>query len=106
MLARPYPRGSIPRRYVLSRHALLHVLTELLFQPEQSFVNIGDPDGDLNGYQRFLVHQLVKNEFPGYRSFARGQQSFIQVEKIDPKKEASVSTANELDPSPLPIMRS
>ncbi|KAG0647744.1 ABA hypersensitive germination 2 [Hyphodiscus hymeniophilus] len=56
---------------------------------ESNFVNVGDPkNGDLNGYQRMLVHQLVQSEFPGHRSFARGNQSFIQVEKFNPKKEA------------------
>jgi poly(A)-specific ribonuclease len=68
-----------------------HLLTFVIFKPEQDFVNIGDAQGgDLNGYQRLLVHQLVKNEFPGYRSFARNRQSFVQVEKIDPKKDAEV----------------
>lgn len=61
------------------------------FKPEKPFVNIGDEKGgELNGFQRLLVHQLVKNEFPGYRSFARNRQSFVQVEKVEPKKEAEV----------------
>ena len=60
-------------------------------KPDYGFVNIGDPSGgDLNGYQRLLIHQLVQNEYPGYRSFPRGNQSFIQVEKINVKKEAQV----------------
>lgn len=50
----------------------------------------GDDGGDLNGYQRLLVHQLVQQEFPGYRSFARNRQSFVQIEKADPKREENV----------------
>lgn len=53
------------------------------------FVNIGCPGG-LNGYQRRLVHQLIRNEFPGYRVFSVNYGQFMQVEKIDPIKEANV----------------
>ena len=59
-------------------------------QQELDFVNIGHPDG-LNGLQRRLVHQLVRNEFPSYRTFARGGGEFMQVEKLDPEREAMVS---------------
>lgn len=55
------------------------------------FVNISNPDGPLNGYQRRLVHQLITNEFPSYRTFARNDKAFMQVEKIDHFKEAEVS---------------
>jgi poly(A)-specific ribonuclease len=54
------------------------------------FVNIGHPNG-LNGLQRRLVHQLVRNEFPSCRTFARGGGEFMQVEILDPVKEAQVS---------------
>ena len=59
-------------------------------QQELDFVNIGHPDG-LNGLQRRLVHQLVRNEFPSCRTFGRGGGEFMQVEKLDPEKEALVS---------------
>jgi poly(A)-specific ribonuclease len=54
------------------------------------FVNIGHPNG-LNGLQRRLVHQLVRSEFPSCRTSARGGGEFMQVEKLDPVKEALVS---------------
>ena len=56
------------------------------------FVNVGSEGGPLNGYQRRLIHQLVKNEFPGCRTFARNDKSFMQIEKTDPKKEVEVRT--------------
>ncbi|RDW59480.1 hypothetical protein BP6252_12567 [Coleophoma cylindrospora] len=55
---------------------------------KDKFVNIQNPDGPLNGYQRRLVHQLVTNEFPEYRAFTRHEKSFMQVEKLDQRKEA------------------
>jgi hypothetical protein len=58
-------------------------------QSATEFVNIGCYGG-LNGFQRRLVHQLVRNEFPGYRTFARSGGEFMQVEKTDPEKEAQV----------------
>jgi len=57
-------------------------------KPKADFVNIGNPAGPLNGYQRRLIYQLVRSEFPGYRAFARNEQSFMQIEKLDHKKEA------------------
>jgi hypothetical protein len=54
------------------------------------YVNVGAPGG-LNGFQRRLVHQLVRNEFPTCRTFARSGGEFMQVEKADPVKEAQVS---------------
>ena len=48
-----------------------------------AFVNIGRDEGALNGYQRRLIHQLVRNEFPGLRTFARNDGWFMQVEKLD-----------------------
>lgn len=53
-------------------------------------MNIGHPNG-LNGLQRRLIHQLVRNEFPSCRTFARNDRQFMQVEKLDPEKEALVS---------------
>lgn len=52
-------------------------------------MNIGVPGG-LNGYQRRLVHQLVRNEFPGYRTFSRNNGDFMQIEKLDKGREAQV----------------
>lgn len=60
-------------------------------QQELSFVNVGDPKGgDLNGYQRMLVHQLVKREFPDYMCYSRNDGSFLQVVALDPNRELEV----------------
>src|SRR4051812_30438138 len=56
-----------------------------------SFVNIGSDAGALNAYQRRLVHQLVRNEFPTLRTFPRNDGYFMQVEHLDVKKEEEVS---------------
>jgi len=61
------------------------------------YVNIGAPGG-LNGYQRRLVHQLVRNEFPTCRTFARNSGEFMQVEKADAVKEAQVSYPRNSSP--------
>ncbi|KAG4430903.1 hypothetical protein IFR05_013615 [Cadophora sp. M221] len=55
--------------------------------PDMSFVNIGSDAGALNGFQRRLVHQLVRNEFPTLRTFPRNDGYFMQVEHLDVKKE-------------------
>lgn len=56
-----------------------------------SFVNIGSDAGALNAFQRRLVHQLVRNEFPTLRTFPRNDGYFMQVEHLDVKKEEEVS---------------
>lgn len=62
-----------------------------LLQQEYAFVNIGDPKGgDLNGYQRMLVYQLVKSEFPDYVCFGRNDGAFLQIVKFDQKREDEV----------------
>ncbi|KAF7916191.1 uncharacterized protein EAE98_010776 [Botrytis deweyae] len=57
-------------------------------EPKMTFVNVDNPKGPLNGFQRRLVHQLVRSEFPQCRCFARLDGSFMQVEKIDHDREA------------------
>ncbi|CAG8971782.1 hypothetical protein HYALB_00001891 [Hymenoscyphus albidus] len=52
------------------------------------FVNIGSPDQQISSYQRRLVHQLIRSEFPELRTFARDSGAFMQVVKINPKREA------------------
>ena len=42
----------------------------------------------LNGYQRRLIHQLVRNEFPTLRAIARASGSFMQMELLDVAREA------------------
>lgn len=59
-------------------------------KPETNFVNIGNTGGALNAYQRRLIHQLVRKEFPTLRAFARNDGYFMQIEKLDTKKEAQV----------------
>lgn len=54
------------------------------------FYNVSMPGG-LNGYQRRLVHQLVRSEFKQYRAFSpRKNADFVQVEKLDAAREAKV----------------
>ncbi|EDN98813.1 hypothetical protein SS1G_13672 [Sclerotinia sclerotiorum 1980 UF-70] len=57
-------------------------------EPKMASVNVDNPKGPLNGFQRRLVHQLVRSEFPQYRCFARLEGSFMQVEMIDHDREA------------------
>lgn len=45
----------------------------------------------MNAYQRRLVHQLVRKEFPKHRVFARNDGYFMQVEKLDVEREENVS---------------
>lgn len=64
-------------------------------QPTEDFVNIANPghnaiENPLNGFQRRLIYQLVRKEFPTLRVFARHQSSFMQVEKIDVEREDEV----------------
>lgn len=59
-------------------------------KPNHSWVNIGG-DKALNGFQRRLIYQLVKSEFPGYRTYGRNDGSFMQIVKTDPNEEAKVS---------------
>jgi poly(A)-specific ribonuclease len=63
-----------------------------LMKPELEFVNVSNPAGPLNGFQRRLVHQLVRNEFPTLRTSARNDGSFMQVTTLDVKREAEVCT--------------
>ncbi|KAF4624877.1 hypothetical protein G7Y89_g13293 [Cudoniella acicularis] len=58
-------------------------------KPAYEFCNITSPEGPLNAYQRRLVHQLVRNEFPTLRTFARNDSHFMQVVKLDPAAEAT-----------------
>lgn len=62
--------------------------------PKDSYVNIhpasGNEDEPLNGYQRRLTYQLVRNEFSEYRVFGRLDGHFMQVSKREPVKEEKV----------------
>ena len=35
-------------------------------EPEYDFVNISGPNGEINGYQKRLVHQTVRSKFPNH----------------------------------------
>lgn len=60
-------------------------------KPDRSWVNI-DADGkDLNGFQRRLIHQLVRAEFPGFRTFSKLNGAFMQIVKSDAEEEIKVS---------------
>lgn len=53
-------------------------------------MNITGENGPLNAFQRRLVYQIVRNDFPNLRTFARHEQSFMQVVKVDIVREAEV----------------
>ncbi|KAH8769735.1 ribonuclease H-like domain-containing protein [Hyaloscypha finlandica] len=60
-------------------------------KPKADFVNISHPDGNLvalNGFQRRLVYQLVRNEFPTLQAQARKDGTFMQITEVDDYKEA------------------
>ncbi|KAH8653092.1 ribonuclease H-like domain-containing protein [Tricladium varicosporioides] len=54
------------------------------------FVNITQPTGPLNAYQRRLIYQLVRNEFPELRVFAKNDGHFMQAEKLDVENEEKI----------------
>ncbi|PBP26994.1 CAF1 family ribonuclease [Diplocarpon rosae] len=56
-------------------------------EAEHDFVNIGNDAGPMNAFQRRIVHQIVRNEFPSLRVFARNDGSFMQVERLDQERE-------------------
>lgn len=53
------------------------------------FFNIHGRAG-LNGFQRRLIHQLVRNDFPGHRVFTKNDGESMQIERLDPVQEARV----------------
>jgi hypothetical protein len=53
-------------------------------------LNISSPDSPLTGFQRRLVYQLVRGEFTGLRVFSRNNGDFMQIEKLDERREAEV----------------
>ncbi|EPE28802.1 Ribonuclease H-like protein [Glarea lozoyensis ATCC 20868] len=57
-------------------------------KPEFDFVNVGSVLDPTSGYQRRLIYQLIRSEFPGLRAFPRGGKEFMQVVKVDVKREA------------------
>ncbi len=48
---------------------------------------------DLNGYQKRLIHQLVRAEFPGYVTVPKG--GFIQIISYDQKREDKIKEGKE-----------
>jgi poly(A)-specific ribonuclease len=63
-------------------------------KPDRSWVNIDSGNSkDLNGFQRRLVHQLVRAEFPDCRTFGKMNGAFMQVVKTDPEEEIKVCLA-------------
>jgi len=64
-------------------------------QPDNDYVNIGNPgenatEHPLDAFQRRLIYQLVRKEFPDLRTFPRNNQTFMRVEKVDVKREEEV----------------
>ena len=54
--------------------------------PEPSYMSAGTQSG-LSNFQKRLVHQLVRAEFPGLVTI--GRSGFIQIKKYDEEREAS-----------------
>ncbi|RFU23964.1 hypothetical protein B7463_g12373, partial [Scytalidium lignicola] len=54
-----------------------------------SFYNIRNPAGSLNGYQRRLVYQLVRKEFPSLEVFQGGHGAFLQLRRLDQESKAN-----------------
>jgi hypothetical protein len=72
-------------------------------QPKADFVNISHPDGNLvalNGFQRRLVYQLVRNEFPTLQAQARKDGTFMQITEVDDEKEAQVTHSDHQEQVP------
>lgn len=70
------------------------MLTETKFEKE-GYVNVSrakdgnsDEEFSLNNYQKRLVHQLVRSEYPDFVSL--GRQTFVQVVRYDEKREQGV----------------
>lgn len=57
-------------------------LTPSPMQPLYDFLNITTPSQCMNGYQKRLVHQIVRAEFPSLATI--GKPTFVQVVKNDP----------------------
>ncbi|KAE9367339.1 CAF1-domain-containing protein [Stipitochalara longipes BDJ] len=65
-------------------------------KPKPDFVNISHPDGHikdgrinaLDGYQRRLIHQVVRKEFPALKAISRKDGSFMQITELDLEEEA------------------
>lgn len=55
-------------------------------QPLYDFLNISTASQTLNGYQRRLVHQVVRSTFPNLTTLGKG--TFVQVIKQDPAADA------------------
>ncbi|KAE8454123.1 hypothetical protein EG329_005047 [Mollisiaceae sp. DMI_Dod_QoI] len=64
-------------------------------KPKSNFVNVASTAGPLNGFQRRLVHQFIRNEFPTLRTFPRMDGSFMQVEKFDEAKELAIQNSRQ-----------
>lgn len=50
----------------------------------------GPVKAPLDAYQRRLIYQLVRKEFPALRTFPRNDSSYMRIEKLDLKREAEV----------------
>ena len=44
----------------------------------------------MNAFQRRLIYQLVRKEFPDYRAYGRDQGAYMQVELANSVEEAKV----------------
>ena len=59
-------------------------------QPGAPTVNVDNPDGPLNPFQRRLMHQLIREEFPALKCINKNDGAFMQVMVLDHEKEAKV----------------
>ncbi|KHJ32627.1 putative caf1 family ribonuclease [Erysiphe necator] len=65
-----------------------NTITDWLEKPVQKYVNIGTTDNKLTGFQRRLVHQIVRRDFPNLRTYNRCDGDFMQIEKLNVEQEA------------------
>ena len=51
----------------------------------------------MNGFQRRLIYQLVRKEFPEYRAKSRDSGAFMKIELADLEEEARVRSSITVD---------
>ncbi|KAH8801489.1 ribonuclease H-like domain-containing protein [Xylogone sp. PMI_703] len=59
------------------------------------FHNIRNPSGALNGYQRRMIYQLVRNEFPHIEVFQGCHGEFLQLRKLSQEERMKRLEAEE-----------
>lgn len=83
-LCKRYKSGLMTRMYV---HHQPYIIcnTKFHLQPLYDFLNISTAGQTINGYQKRLVHQIVRSKYPNLTTL--GKSTFVQVVKNDPAAE-------------------